>query len=94
MDENELLVREKAAPLNITPTGRKLGVIPVKGSNMYRVAFVDGKAGDLPDAYAGKYTALHYATAAMKDYVSKFWDQSEASQSNKKKPLSLNAVSR
>jgi hypothetical protein len=91
MAESEVLTRDKAIPQNILPTGRKLGVVPVKGKGLYALAYMDEKPGSLPDQYKGTYTGLSQATKDLKKFVHDLWDVSD--QATKKKPLS-DAVSR
>jgi len=91
MAESEVLTRDKAIPENVLPTGRKLGILPVKGSGRYMLAYVDGKPGSLPDQYTGTYTGVSQAERDLKRFVSALWDVSD--KATKKKPLS-DAVSR
>jgi hypothetical protein len=86
MEESEVLTRDKAIPHNVLPTGRKVGIVPVKGSGMVTIAYVDNKqGGSIPDRYTGRYTGLSMANKDLKKFVTEFWDLSDSSQ--KKKPL-------
>jgi hypothetical protein len=84
MAESEVLTRENAAPKNILPTGRKVGVMPVRGSGRYRLGYVDSKPGALPAEYQGEYTGIHYAEQALQRFVTLFWDMSDNEQKKKK----------
>lgn len=82
-DTVKVLCRADALASNTTPTGRKLGVVPVPGSALVRIKFVDGKPGDLPDELLAPFTGFHYAQKAIYAYLTKFWDKSDKA-SNKK----------
>lgn len=94
-NDSEVLTRDKAVPHGILPTGRKIGVIPVRGVTMYQIGYVDGKPGTIPDEYSSKFTSIVYAEREAHRFVSDFWDVSDkASSKPKNKTLSLsnNAV--
>jgi hypothetical protein len=91
MAENEVLTRDKAIPEYVLPTGRKLGIVPVRGSGHYQIAYVDGKPGSLPEKYAGRYTGQARAKRDLELFLNDLWDISD--KATKKKPLS-DAVSR
>jgi len=80
---DEVLTKEKALPLNILPTGRKVGVAHVRGTGMYELKYVDGKGGEVPDEYKSRYTGTHYAMAAAKKFVKELWDISEKASKKK-----------
>ena len=99
MDEsnNEVLTREKAIPEGVTPTGRKLGVFPVKGTALYEIKYVDNKPGSIPFEYDGFYTGLIHAQRDLDRFLGKLWDASDAVVEKRRKPLAQsnnNAVSR
>lgn len=91
MEENEVLTKEKAAPLGILPTGRKVGVKHTRGVGMYEIKFDDDKGGEVPDELKGRYTGIHYAQRELKRYVEAMWDMSDSIARKNKKPLSLNS---
>lgn len=92
MEENEVLTKDKGLKENLLPTGRKLGIVLVPGTSLYRIKFVDNKQGDVPQEYSGKYTSRVYAEKDLKDYVESFWTMSESvsQKQQNKKTLSLN----
>jgi len=91
MAENDVLTKDTAAPKNVLPTGRKLGIVPVKGSGHVQITYVDGKPGSLPERYTGRYTGMTSAEKDLKQFVNDLWEISD--KATKKKPLS-DAVSR
>lgn len=91
MAESEVLTRDAAIPKNVLPTGRALGIVPVKGAGRYMLSYVDGKPGSLPDQYTGTYTGISQAERDLKRFLNDLWDVSD--KATKKKPLS-DAVSR
>lgn len=68
--------KEEGIKLSITSTGRQLGVIPVLGTGLVKIAFLEGP-GKLPDKYNGKYTATHLAKADLDLFVAETWDVAE-----------------
>jgi hypothetical protein len=90
MEENEILTRDKAAPLGILPTGRKVGVTHSRGVGMYELKFTDEKGGELPDEIKGRFTGIHYAQKELKRYVEAMWDISDNAARKNKKTLSIN----
>lgn len=84
MAETEILTREKAAPQNILPTGRTVGLAHVRGSGRYKLAYVDGKAGELPKEFAGEYTGINAASRDLARFVSTLWDISDEASKKKK----------
>lgn len=89
--EVEVLTRDKAVPQNILPTGRKVGPIPVRGSSMFTIGYVDDKPGKVPEEYQGRYTGIKQAEKDIQRFVRELWDVSD--NAKQKKPLS-NAVGR
>jgi hypothetical protein len=85
MAENEVLTRDAAIPERVLPTGRKLGVLPVKGAGMFTIHYVDGKPGMLPEKYSGRYTGLLAAEDALEKFLHELWDVSDSA--TKKKPV-------
>jgi hypothetical protein len=87
-EEVQVLTREYAMPLNLTPMGRELGIVPIPASSMWRIGYVDGKGGNVPFELASHFTSLRYAQNNLTLYLLKLWDMSD---SKKRTP---NAVSR
>lgn len=75
----EVLTREVGMAKLITPTGRQLGVVK---HSMYpgllEIKYVDGITGDLPDDLKGSWTKRDWAEAAIQNYLTKFWNVSDA----------------
>jgi len=76
-DTVKVLSREDSIAKNITPTGRKLGVVPVPGTALVRVKYVDNKQGDLPAELNSPFTGFHYAQKAIHAYLTRFWNKSD-----------------
>lgn len=87
-DAAEILTRKVCEPKNILPTGRVLGTVPIPGTSMCRIAFVDGKGGPVPDELKGFYTSASYALGRIAKFVALFWEASDAAQAKQRKPLS------
>jgi hypothetical protein len=85
----EVLTRAKGLKEQLLPTGRKLGVVPVRGLSMYQLAYSDGKGGEIPDEYKSKFTSYAYAQRELNRFLVDFWDVSDRAQS-KKKTITLN----
>lgn len=100
MVENEaptVITREPSIADNVLPTGRRLGVVPVRNTAMYQINYVDGKGGELPDDYKGRFTSIRYAQNELSRFVASLWDVSDKAASRSKKTISLNtdnAISR
>jgi hypothetical protein len=78
-DPNILLNRQLAMQQGYTPTGRKVGIVPLSGYNLYKVMFVDSKPGpkDVTDI-DGMFTRAEYAKDALDEYLEKMWNMSDA----------------
>lgn len=87
MAEVEVLTRDKAIREGVLPTGRKVGIVPIRGYNLYEIKYIDGN-GEIPDAYKSRYTALHYADKELKRFLNDFWDISDKATRKKTLPLS------
>jgi hypothetical protein len=71
------LTREYGLAHNITPTGRKLGIVAVVGTGSCRIKFVDSKPGDLPEELSGLFTGFPFAQKTLNKYLNRFWDTSD-----------------
>lgn len=76
--ENELetpvcTTMEEGIKHSVTATGRKLGVVPAQIHGLWRIAYVDGKSGSLPERLTGKYTGERFAKEHIDDFVQKTW---------------------
>ena len=94
-NEVEVLSRDKAEKENILPTGRKVGIKHLRGTSMYYLTYVDGKAGDIPSEYQSKFTGLQSAERELRRFVRELWDVSDRSTRRTKAQSSqvANAVS-
>lgn len=81
--KSELLTREVGLRDFITPTGRKLDAVPDAQRSLFWIKFVDGKGGQLPQALAGSFTGKYRAEMAIREFITEFWDISDAAS---KKP--------
>lgn len=69
---------EEGLKLNMTATGRRLGVVTTPGGPFYRIALVDGKqGGQIPNKYSGKYTSAKLAQADLNRLIKETWDVAE-----------------
>jgi hypothetical protein len=50
---------------------------------MYELKYVDGKAGELPADYAGRYTGIQAAERDLRKLVNDFWDVSDRASKKK-----------
>lgn len=76
-NDNDLVAKTKEEGLehNITATGRRLGIAPVKGLALYRIGFVDGKQGGaLPAKLSGMYTGHKTAQLDLSTFIAETWD--------------------
>lgn len=95
MEETELatvIVRAPSVEDNVLPTGRKVGVVPVRNTTMYKLDYVDGKGGEMPDEYKGRFTSLRYAETELRRFVNALWDVSDKVSLRSKKTISLNTT--
>jgi hypothetical protein len=83
MAEVEVLTRATSVPQNILPTGRQVGIKHTRGVGMYEIKYIDGKPGDLPDEYKGRYTGIQFAEKSIKRLVNTFWDISDKAAKKK-----------
>lgn len=86
----EVLQRQPSIENGVLPTGRRVGVVPVRNRAMYQLAYVDGKGGELPDEYKSNFTSIAYAQKALFQFCNDLWDVSDKAASRSKKTLSLN----
>jgi hypothetical protein len=77
MDVDKVLTRIDSIASNITPTGRKLGVVPVLGTAFVKIKFVDNKPGEVPSELNQHFTSFPVAQRAINVYLTKFWDLSD-----------------
>mgnify|MGYP000938657087 FL=1 len=75
----EVLTREHGIRNWITQTGRQLGLVNEEWNpSLMRIAFVDGKPGDLPDLLKGHWTKRVIAEGVVNKYLTEFWDMSDS----------------
>ena len=76
--EQVVLTREYGIANYMTPTGRKLGIMPEEwNATLLKIAFVDERPGDLPDRLKGHYTKRVLAERVLDAYIQEFWDTSD-----------------
>ena len=76
--------RDAAIKEGYTPFGRKLGSMMEEQYGLFRVVYVDGKGGALPDVISGKWTSGAACDRDLNIYLQRQWSLVEA----KRKPLS------
>ena len=79
---------EDAVEKLITPNGKKIEIVHLTGSNLYKVRFKDG--GELPEEFDlkdGRWTSARLATESAQAYLRKFWGQVEQARAKREKPL-------
>jgi hypothetical protein len=50
---------------------------------MYEIKYIDGKQGELPDEYKGRFTGVQFAERQLKRLVNGFWDVSDKASKKK-----------
>lgn len=83
MEGVNILERHSAVSNNTSPTGRKLGAVPIIGTASWKIKFVDGIPGEVPADLQGVYTSFTRAQKAINAYLEKFWDKSDLAQLKK-----------
>jgi hypothetical protein len=79
-DENNVPVCrnvEEGLKHNVTSTGRQLGVVPAQTHGMFKVKYIDGRTGALPESLQGKYTGVKFAQHDISDFIRKTWALAE-----------------
>ena len=89
-DLPQVISRQPSVEDGILPTGRQVGVVPVRNRAMYQLSYIDGKGGELPDEYKGMFTSLTYAYTALRRFCNDLWDVSDKAAARSKKTISLN----
>ena len=82
-----VLDRKYGLENNTTPTGRVFGIVPVESNpSLLEIKYTDGKAGGIPESLGGLWTHTRAASEAIREFLIKFWDASDAQADiNKKK---------
>lgn len=92
-DPSILLTRDLAMAQGYTPTGRKIGIVALSGYNLYRVQFVDNKAGPKDIAEIDSmFTRAEYAKEAMDKYLTAMWEMSDAASRKREVKSGANAA--
>jgi hypothetical protein len=73
----DLLNAATAIPQGKTPTGRQIGIRYIEGYGLYKLKYIDGQTGTLPAEIAGMYTKSSLADAALKNYLTQAWAESD-----------------
>lgn len=90
VDPKEVLLdSNKAIMENLTPFGRKLGIVmdDPNGMALYRIKFVDNKQGEVPSELSGRWTTLAQCKNDLHGYLRKVWAFSDAQALKASKPL-------
>lgn len=57
----------------LTSTGRQLGVVSSRVHGLFRIQYIDGKAGALPERLQGKYTGTKFAQHDLDNFITETW---------------------
>lgn len=82
MDENERKVYFEIE----TATSRRLGVIADEQHGLFRVTFVDGRGGSIPESLKGRFTGVRFAREALQDFVDRTFEEVEKHTRRVRKP--------
>lgn len=58
----------------VTSTGRRLGIINTPTHGLWRIAYIDGKGGALPERLQGRYTGTRFAQEDLDAFVTATWN--------------------
>lgn len=92
-----LLDSKEAIKRNMTPFGRKLGVVmdDPGGYPYYRIKYMDDKqGGSLPDELSGRWTSLFMCTNDLRGYLMRLWSFSDLQKAQRAKPLASTNASK
>jgi hypothetical protein len=64
---------EEGLKYGVTSTGRQLGVVPTETHGMWRIRYIDGRTGSMPEKLQGKYTGVKHALHDLNDFITKTW---------------------
>ncbi len=57
----------------VTSTGRQLGIVPAKPHGLFKIQFIDGKPGSLPEKIQGRYTGQKFAKFDLDKFIEETW---------------------
>lgn len=57
----------------VTSTGRQLGVVTTADHGLWRIRYIDGKPGNLPERLQGRYTGVKFAQFDLDTFVEETW---------------------
>lgn len=61
----------------VTATGRQLGIVGAKIHGLYKIQYIDGRPGSLPEKLQGRYTGIKYAQLDLDRFIKETWDFAE-----------------
>lgn len=57
----------------VTATGRQLGVLPAATHGLFKIQYIDGKSGALPEKLKGRYTGVKFAKIDLDAFIEETW---------------------
>ena len=76
---NNVLTREEALENFTSPMDRTYGVVKDKKQpNLFKIALVDGRGGDIPKEFEGNFTKPLHAEQVIRAHLSNLWDMAKA----------------
>lgn len=72
---------EQGLAYSITATGRQLGVVSAEPHGLFKIKYIDGRSGSIPESMSGKYTGYKFAKADIDGFVRKTWQIASESTS-------------
>lgn len=81
MAAKDMMERDFAVRGNLTPNGKKLQIMKVPNTALYRVAFSEG--GELPKELQGMWTAPYTAQRSIETYLDRRWNEHESKATKK-----------
>jgi len=68
---------EEGLEHGITATGRQLGIVSAKTHGLFKIQYIDGKAGTLPEKIQGRYTGIRFAKQDLDNFIRETWKIAE-----------------
>ncbi len=83
---------QEGLKLGITSTGRQLGIIPARTHGLFRINYIDGKPGALPERLSGRYTGAKFAQEDLDSFITETWKIAAEHSPKKSKKLEQTEV--
>jgi hypothetical protein len=64
---------EEGLKYGVTATGRQLGIVSAKTHGLFKIQFIDGKPGTLPERLHGRYTGTRNAKLDLDNFIRETW---------------------